>query len=147
MNDDDRVDVTGKGKYRRIEVKRTVNAPIQRVWSAITNAEELGQWWDPGVIEPREGGRIKLDMDTDECGGLPLDGEVKVFLPPYVFEFTWHEEYDPAKGVVRFDLIELDGDRTLVTLTNLVPFDDTEPASAGWQEIMGSLVKHFQKAA
>ena len=42
----------------------------QRVWSAITNIEELRQWWEDGLLEPREGGRIQLRMDTDECGGL-----------------------------------------------------------------------------
>lgn len=143
MNEDGRAKATGKGRYRRVEVRRIVNAPIERVWSAITNIEELRQWWEDGVLEPREGGRIRLSMDTDECGGLPLDGEIKVFLPPYVFEFTWHEQYDPAQGVVRFDLIELDGDRTQVTLTNLVPSDDVVPASAGWHEIIESLGAYF----
>lgn len=148
MKDDDgRVRASGHGKYRRVEVRRIVDAPIERVWEAITSAEELRQWWTAGLVEPREGGRIKLEMDTDECGGLPLDGRVLACLPPHVFEFTWHEAYDPAMGVVRFDLIEVEGGRTQVTLTNLIPADDVVPASAGWHEILERLGTYIRTSA
>lgn len=139
MKNDGRVVASGHGKYRRVEVRRVVDAPIDRVWEAISSAEEMERWWSAGVLEGREGGRIHLHMDTDECDGLPLDGQIKVFLPPHVLEFTWHEAYDPAMGVVRFDLIEVEGGKTQVTLTNFVPADDVVPASAGWHEIVERL--------
>ena len=139
MKDDGRAVASGHGKYRRVEVRRVVDAPIDRVWAAISSAEEMERWWSSGVLEGREGGRIHLHMDTEECGGLPLDGQIKVFLPPHVLEFTWHEAYDPAMGVVRFDLIEVEGGKTQVTLTNFVPADDVVPASAGWHEIVERL--------
>jgi uncharacterized protein YndB with AHSA1/START domain len=125
--------VSGHGRYRRVEVRRVINAPIEKVWSAITNADEVRHWWAPGVIEPREGGRVKLDDGDGNCGDAPpLDGIVKVFLPPHVFEFTWNEATEPAQGLVRFDLAALDGDRTQITLTNLVLAKDILVVAVGW---------------
>ncbi len=147
MKKDEYASASGHGKYRRVEVRRVVNAPIQRVWDAITNADEVGQWWAEGVIEPREGGRIKLGLDTTECEGLDLDGIVKVWLPPHIFEHTWHEQSDPAMGLVRWDLVELAEGETQITLTNLIPAEDEAPVIAGWQEIVGGLGTYLNEAS
>lgn len=132
---------TGDGKYRRVEVRRVINAPIDKVWRAIVNADEVRRWWAAGEIGAREGGRIRLGLG--DCGGgddeLPLDGRIKIFQPPHVLEFTWNEGYVPAMGLVRFDLIALDGNRTQVTIINLVPSKDIIPAAAGWHEIVDHL--------
>ena len=139
-SNDDKATVAGGVKNLRVEVKRVVNAPIARVWSAITRADEVRQWWAAGEVEAREGGRIKLE-GGDDCGpdALPLDGRVKVFLPPHVFEFTWNEASDPAMGLVRFDLVELDEHTTLVTLVNTVPAGDLIAAAIGWHVLMDRL--------
>jgi len=141
MDKNELASVAGHGKYRRVEVKRVVNAPIDKVWNAITNADEVEKWWAAGEIDPKEGGQVKLGLGGEEadCGGLGLDGTIKVFQPPHIFEFTWHEAYDPAMGLVRFDLVELENNQTLVTLVNSVPSTDAVPAAAGWHEIVESL--------
>lgn len=141
--------VSGTEQYRRIEIKRSLDAPIQRVWNAITDPASIQSWWSPGTLEPREGGRIALTNGEEQsCDSelLPLDGRVKVFLPPYVFEFIWHEEYDPAEGLVRFDLIEQGPQSTLLTVINIVPFAHEVGASAGWLEIVDSLSAYIQSA-
>jgi uncharacterized protein YndB with AHSA1/START domain len=143
MSENERAVASGTGPYRRVEVKRVVNASIDDVWDAITDADKVSQWWDPGEIDRREGGRVRLGTNTDECGGLPLDGVIKVFQPPHVLEFTWHEQYDPAMGLVRFDLVELGPGKTEVTLVNFVPEGDVIFAAAGWHEITERLQQYM----
>jgi uncharacterized protein YndB with AHSA1/START domain len=138
------VDVAGQGSFRRVEVKRTLNAPIQRVWQAITTADEVAQWWAPGVIEPREGGKYQLAMDTEECEGLPLEGTIKVFQAPHVLEYTWNDDYVPAEGLVRIELLEIDEDQTLLILIQSVPEKDAGETSKGWQEITDSLANFLE---
>jgi len=143
MSEEQTIDVAGSGQFRRVEVKRTLNAPIQRVWDAVTNSDEVAQWWAPGTIEPREGGMYHLGMDTSDCDGLPLEGTIKVFQPPYVLEYTWNDDYIPAEGLVRIDLTELGPDKTLLVLVQSVPQEDIEAVSTGWAEIIDSLANHL----
>ena len=134
--------VVGQGKYRQIVVKREINAPIERVWRAITSAEEIGHWWAAGEIDAREGGRIRLGSDEyDPAVGPPLNGIVKICVEPYIFEFVWHKDY-PQAGLVRFDLIELDANRTQVTLIQNVPAKDVVGATAGWYELIDRLGRY-----
>lgn len=138
--DGELAEIDGGGEHRRIEVRRLVDAPIQRVWEAITTAEAVAEWWDPGEIEAREGGRVRLgEQEPSGAGLLALDGEVKVCLPPHLFAFTWNPAYRPAMGLVRFDLVELGHDRTRVTLVHLVPVKDVLGAAVGWHELMDRL--------
>jgi uncharacterized protein YndB with AHSA1/START domain len=140
MNRDELATVTGRGDYRRIEVRRVIRAPIEKVWSAITNADHVRHWWTAGVIDAREGGGIRLGGEEAPGDGLfPLDGEIKVFEPPRIFEFTWNESYDPAQGLVRLDLVELDEGSTQVTLIHTVPSIHGALATAGWHQLVERL--------
>lgn len=141
MDKSELASVSGHGQYRRVEVRRVVHAPIEKVWNAITRADEVRHWWAEGEIDAREGGRIKLGEDGEDCGP-GLDGVIKVFQPPYIFEFTWNEAYVPAEGLVRFDLVEVDDTTTQVTLVELVPATDIVPAAAGWHEIVERLGRY-----
>ncbi len=143
MENNELASITGQGRYRRVEVRRVVNAPIEKVWNAITRADEVAQWWAAGEIDAREGGRVKLG-DDDSCDdtGPGLDGVVKVCLAPYVFEYSWNEAYEPAQGLVRFDLVEIDDNTTQVTLVQTLPAKDIVAAAAGWHEIVERLGRY-----
>jgi len=137
MKDTELASVTGGGQYRQVIVKRQINAPIERVWRALTSSEEIHHWWAAGVIEAREGGKIRLGDQSEPCGadaGLPLDGTVKVCIAPNIFEFVWHDNY-PDAGLVRFDLLEIDETTTQITLVQNVPVKDIVLATAGWYEL------------
>ena len=144
MKNEELASITGQGRYRRVEVRRVVNAPIEKVWNAITRADGVAQWWASGEIDAREGGRVKLG-DTDACddAGPGLDGIVKVCLAPHVFEYSWNEAYEPAQGLVRFDLVEIDDNTTQVTLVQTILAADIVPAAAGWHEIVERLGRYI----
>jgi uncharacterized protein YndB with AHSA1/START domain len=145
---DGRAVVTGSADVRRMEVRRVIDAPIEQVWSAVTEPAHIEHWWGPAEVEAREGGRIRIFGMGEDCGegAAPLDGRIKVFQRPYVFEYSWNET-DAAdnvgSGVVRFDLVELATARTLVTLTNFVLAKDLVVVAVGWHE----LVERLDRAA
>lgn len=133
--------VTGSGPVRRLEIKITINAPIQIVWDSITVSEKMKNWWEGGIIEPHEGGRFILG------DGSEVNGTVKVSHHPYIFEFSWNDSpensghpslIDPyTKSTVRFDLIELIENQTSLTFVQYLPPREVVAASAGWHEIVG----------
>lgn len=138
MNSDKLGTLTGTGEYRRVEVKRTLNAPIEKVWSALTNSKELELWAGPCEIDPREGGRMKSGDMECEGDGHAQDGTIKVFQPPHVLEYTWSDAHAEG-GLVRYDLVALDANTTEITLVNTLNSTDFIAAAAGWHEMLERL--------
>lgn len=140
MSDKDQpASVAGSGPARRVEVQRTVNASIDVVWNAITNSAEVGEWWQPAEIDKREAGNIRVFMGD----AAMVDGTIKVFQPPYIFEFTWNDA-DENAGLVRFDLVELSNTTTRITVIQYVPVSEVIPAAAGWHSIIECLVAYLR---
>jgi hypothetical protein len=59
----------------RLVVKRTFKAPVERVYAAWTDAEQMKRWFAPGAMsvpmaesDAREGGRYRVQMSE---GGNP----------------------------------------------------------------------------
>ena len=141
--------ITGDEGFRRIEVRQTVSATPARVWQAITCSDEVEQWWDRIEVDAREGGRVVCvsDVESYREGGIPpLDGTVKAFLPPHIFEFTWNEATEPAQGFVRLDLVEIT-DTTSVTLVYLAAKEDVQVVAAGWHYLLERLAEYLKTGA
>jgi uncharacterized protein YndB with AHSA1/START domain len=81
-----------------IRFERRLNHPIDRVWTAITEPEQLKQWLAAADIDPIPGGNYTLHFDnTKEV----LPGRIIKYEPPHLFEHTFGED---ANGVVRWEL-------------------------------------------
>ncbi len=111
----------------RIEKQAIFNAPIERVWHAVTVAGEFGQWFGvdfggedfvPGeVIE----GKI---TKPEEYAGMVFTVSVVEMRKPQLFSFRWHpyavdEEHDYANEpstLIEFAL-EPHGEGTKLTIT------------------------------
>jgi uncharacterized protein YndB with AHSA1/START domain len=105
-----------------IEKRLVIEAPIQQVWEAITNADHLGEWMfdDQASVDLRVGGRYAL-FDEQTTGQFTL------IEPPHLVEYTWRQVGWPADwpdSIVRWEL-EAEGDRTHIRLFHgLLPNDD-----------------------
>ncbi len=130
------VNIEGSGDIRRINLQLTLAAPIKKVWSALTQPEQIRHWWPDwhpsGILEPREGGRIAIGD-----GGW-LDGRIKVWAPPYILAFSWREEeldapwFEPAtKSLLHLQLLESDN-ATQLTLQQYAPLGSVAGGAAGW---------------
>lgn len=132
-----------------------INAPVQRVWAALTQPELIAQWFgDVCEFDARPGG-------TGHFGWTEHGAEFRVVVEhvdePKTLVYRWAREsgVDPVPGnstVVRFDLAEL-GDGTRVTLveTGFDELADPQGAhadnSGGWTAELGDLTSFLKSAA
>jgi uncharacterized protein YndB with AHSA1/START domain len=134
----------GYGTYTTVEnrptlsFERRLSHPVDVVWRAITEADELEQWFPSKVIadELRPGGEMTFEFEH-----MPLDapttmtGRVTEYDPPRRFAFYWGEDH------LRFELEPLPGeDACRLRLTVLL--DSREKASrdsAGWHVCLDRL--------
>jgi uncharacterized protein YndB with AHSA1/START domain len=70
----------------RLDWDRAYPQSLERVWRAISNAEEISAWMKfPTQMEPRVGGKIHIDFS----GEGSLEGIVCSFEPPHLLIYTW----------------------------------------------------------
>ena len=91
--------------------ERRLPHPIERVWAAITDPVERGQWMGDTTVDGREGGTIEMvpaapPMPADQ---KRMSGRILVWDPPHVFEHEWNQRI-VEPGVVRYELRSDDSD-------------------------------------
>jgi uncharacterized protein YndB with AHSA1/START domain len=70
----------------RLDWERAYPQSLERVWSAISNADEITAWMKfPTQLEPRVGGKVHIEFSAE---GL-LEGIVCNFEPPHLLIYTW----------------------------------------------------------
>lgn len=122
---DDRLDVRFERHYPR---------PVERVWSALTDPERLGDWMGAAHVEPRVGGRYDLMIG----GPRPMTGRILVWQPPEVLEVTWSNA-DAPNSVVQFELTrEGDGARLVFTHKGM-PYASSGLMLPGWHFYLARL--------
>jgi uncharacterized protein YndB with AHSA1/START domain len=143
---------------RTIEVK----APPDRVWRALTSAEELSAWFQvriEGAIAP--GAEVWMTSVDPQHAGQRFRVRITEMIPPRRFVWEWHPgEADPGvdysrepRTTVTFTLEpSARGTRLSVSETG---FDDISLArrakvykdnSQGWPEVLVWLQKHVEEA-
>ena len=133
------MDETGLGTLARqgdrwtLTFTRKLAHPREKVWRAVTEPEHLAVWYPQEIVGERKAG-APLRFVTPGDGGDGFDGQMLVFDPPSVMEFTW------GTDLLRIELAA-DGAETVLTLTDT--FDDVGKAArdaAGWHECLDLLV-------
>jgi uncharacterized protein YndB with AHSA1/START domain len=147
----------------RIERQVLLDAPVSRVWKALSNAEEFGNWFGAALkgktFEPGKHTRGAITYPGYEH--LEFDALVERMEPEQALSFRWNPDadhpdfnwdYDPA-NLVEFEINEVDGG-TLLTVVES-GFDSLSPArrqeiykmnSGGWDEQMRNIEKHLAVA-
>ena len=114
-----------------IRFERRLPHPPERVWSALTEPEELRRWWGDVETDLVEGGRFTIRwLNTDEKGkSLVMDAAITELDPPRALQV----EGDPH-GVLRFELEPQPGGGTLLTFTSTpdLPDEFRSRTLAGW---------------
>ncbi|PWK12742.1 SRPBCC family protein [Tumebacillus permanentifrigoris] len=103
--------------------------PVEKVWAAITEPEQLVQWLARAEIELVEGGKFELRFDNTDS---VIIGRVREVIAPTVFEFIWNSP-GAENSVVRWEL-QHDAAGCLLVLTHRLTLPDPLPSMlAGWQ--------------
>lgn len=112
-----------------VRLTRDLNHPIERVWTALTNPDDLAAWlMDPSVLELHVGGAIGF-AEPD----MGPAGHITQLEPPTLIEYTWHTRRGAEASIVRFELTPSDGG-TRLTLTHRqnATRSDALEHGAGW---------------
>jgi uncharacterized protein YndB with AHSA1/START domain len=141
-----------------IEKRIELNAPLSRVWRALTDHREFGEWFGVNLEAPFQPGQVSRGgMTYPGYEHVKWEATVQKMEPERLFSFTWHPyAIDPAvdysaepKTLVEFKL-EPKGNGTLLTLTEsgfeAIPKDRQFEAfrmnDSGWTEQMKNIERH-----
>ena len=75
----------------RIEKRIELKAPVSRVWHAVTDYREFGQWFRVVFDEPFVAGKVARGKITNPgYEHVTLEATIKEIQPERLFSFTWH---------------------------------------------------------
>ena len=135
-------------------MERTLNAPIEKVWKAITDKDQMKQWYfDLADFKPETGFEFQFVGGKDDRTYLHRCKITEV-IPQKRLQYSWR--YDGYEGIsfVTFELFE-EGNKTRLVLTHegLETFPATnkdfqkENFVEGWNAIIGTLLPKFVESA
>ena len=134
-------------------IEKTYNAPIDRVWRALTDPEQMKQWYfDLPGFKAEVGYEFSFVVSNDkhEWSHLCKVTEVK---PKKLIAYTWRYDGYGGDSLVRFELFA-EGGKTRLVLTHsglhTFPADvealKRENFVAGWTEFVNiSLAKYLHE--
>jgi len=132
-----------------VVVERTLDAPVARVWKALTEVDQMRQWYfDLKEFRPEVGFEFGFVVEHE---GNTYDHRCKVteVIPQRKIVYTWRYEGHEGNSLVTIELFP-EGDKTRLKLTHtgLDTFPRTqafarENFEKGWTEGIGSELKKF----
>ena len=138
-----------------IDVRKTIviDASPEVIFNAISNPEELTQWFpDQAIFEARIGGEVSFEMSdkkSEKEGGCKIHGTIVEFISNKKISYTWERTDKSSKNsktVVTWELEKIKDDGTRVNLRH-TGFTTTEMAKEhdeGWTYFMPRLKKYCE---
>jgi uncharacterized protein YndB with AHSA1/START domain len=132
-----------------VVIERTLNAPVARVWNALTDVDQMRQWYfDLKEFKPEIGCEFEFVVEHEGNSYHHLCRVTEV-VPQKRIAYTWRYKGEPGDSLVTFELAgEGDKTRVKVTHTGIDTFPET-PAYArknfefGWTSLIGTELKQF----
>ena len=138
-------------------IERTFNAPIETVWKAITNVNDMKQWWPHLAplesFKPEVGFEAQFGIHHNEKDFLHL-WKVTEVVPGKKISYDWKFGGNPGKSSVTFELFP-EGDKTKLKLTHqgletFLPESNPDLARGnflqGWTSLASTLQEFVEKA-
>jgi uncharacterized protein YndB with AHSA1/START domain len=131
-------------------IERTFNAPVEKVWKAITDREQMKQWYfNIPQFKPEPGFEFRFE-GGDECSTYLHLCTVKEVIENRKLSYSWRYEGYEGDSLVTFELFP-EGDKTRLKLTHegLETFPANNPVfaresfAAGWGDIIGASLRKF----
>ena len=145
----------------RIEKSIELNAPVERVWRALTDHNEFGEWFRvklDGPFAPGEVARGRMTYPGFEH--VKWEAEIKQMEAPRLFSFTWHPyaidpnvdysketptlvefRLEPTSNGTRLTIVEFGFD---ALPTNRQP-DALRMNEGGWAEQIRNIQAHVER--
>ena len=134
-----------------IITEQTFNSEIKKVWKAITDKDEMRNWYfDLREFKPETGFEFSFSGGPSEDNQYLHLCKVTEVIPEKKLTYSWR--YDGYEGIsyVTFKLFP-EGEKTKLKLTHsgleTFPADNPDFAkknfAAGWKEIIGTSLKKY----
>ena len=141
----------------KLEIKRVLNAPRDRVYAAWTDPSQLKQWFGPEKVQTRDliadarvGGEFRWDLINSEGEKMTIRGEYRELHPDRKIVFTWQWDDDETWknhiSVVTVELDDDDGGTELHLTHERLPNEESRDGhNEGWNSVLGKLEKFLNK--
>jgi len=135
-----------------VAVERMLSAPPPVVFGALTEPEQLAQWWGPAgftapsvELDPRVGGRYRIAMQPPEGDLFHLSGEFREVRAPFRLAYTFRwipPDPDDRETLARLSL-EQRGQATelRVIQTGFATEERRALHQRGWADSLGRLAR------
>ncbi len=132
-------------------IERTFKASPDKVWKAITNKEEMKQWYfDLQDFKAEQGFEFGFIGGPDEGRQYKHLCQITEVDPERKLTYSWRYEGYAGISYVSFELFpEGEGTRLKLTHSGLESFPADQPDfarknfEAGWNDIIGTSLKNF----
>ena len=132
-------------------IERTYDASVEKVWKAITDRDQMKQWYfEIATFKPEVG--FEFQFIGGDPNGVQYVHLCKITEVVLMQKLTYSWRYQGYDGIsfVSFEIVA-EGDKTRVILTHagLESFPASNPAFAknnfvmGWTDIIGRSLKEF----
>ena len=124
--------------------------PIEKVWSAISTAEEISAWFIKTDFKAEKGFNYTFTA-SEERGCITISGEVKE-ANPYTLVYTWIVQDTNVETTVKWELEAVEGGTKLyLEHSGISNYDgDTavkmfESFNGGWTDCLNQLGDYLKK--
>lgn len=141
-------------KNQPIIVERILNAPVNKVWQAITDKDEMKKWYfDLSEFKAEIGFKFEFTAGNKDGKQYVHLCEITEVIPHKKLAYSWRYDGYEGNSLVTFELTE-QGDKTLLRLIHegVETFltDNTDFARSsfegGWNHIINISLKEFLEA-
>ena len=138
-----------------VEVKRVINAPIERVYQAWIDPEQLKQWHRPhdftvpeAFADARTGGKYSITMMGPGGEKNIAEGVYKDLSPPNKLVMSWDwQGSDMPSTQITVNFNKLDDTKTEIILLHehFISQEYADSHKEGWDSALDSLVKFEER--
>lgn len=111
-----------------VRIRRDFDTTPERLWTALTQPEDLVQWLAPGTIALEIGGVVQLDFGDS---GVVINSLVTAYEPGLLLEYGWSGAGDTARPL-RWEIEASNNGARLILSLTLPASEDAGRAAAGW---------------
>ena len=137
-----------------LQMKRTFQAPRERVFRAWTDARELALWFAPSPeyttsvpeLDLSVGGKYRIEIRHKGGNTHKVFGTYREITPPEKVSFTWSWENDPSanQSVVTLEFRDLGAATELLLSHELLPSaEERGKHEHGWNGCLEQLAKYL----
>ena len=136
-----------------VVVERLFDAPVATVWKALTDVEQMRQWYfDLKDFKPQVGFEFEFVVEHEGNSYHHLCKITEV-VPQKKIAYSWRYKDEPGDSLVTFEMVpDGNGTRLKLTHTGIETFPKTQAYArknfeAGWTAIIGSELKQFVESS